>query len=436
MNNEVIPALIINILFLILFLLFSAFFSGTEAAFFSLNNLEREHLRIRSKTRWKHFVEWIFSNTDLLLVTLLTGNTLVNVFATDFFATTVIDKILEILKIPPDQLIFSFLTLSEFLSIIIMTMLILIFGEMLPKNIAVRHPLAFSWFSLLPLFLIEKILKPFTLVLNILQTKIVNKLSGRIHTKDNAELNHELLSLTVQIGYKEKILDKFELDLFESYIEFRNKTASEVMIPRTELTGIDISTSIEELFQITAKRKIDDSYYIYVYNKNFDHLLGYINIRDLLPYKYGLKTGNSITELIKPFYSIPESKKLTTLSKEMRETNQEIAHVIDEYGGTAGIVTFQHLIQDVFEYFYVPDLDEIVFVNDGWYQVPGSVDLYRVEELLHVTFPGEMRTLSGMLIDYLGEIPEAGRNITIGNVEFRINKVLKNKIVLLEMKKR
>lgn len=417
--------LVIYSLFLVLFLLLSAFFSGSETAFFSLNSLEREKLKsVRGK--WKEkIVLLFFQSPDRLLVTVLTGNMFVNVFATDYFTSTITEYVSS--QIP-------FID-SELFSILIMIPLILLFGEMTPKNVAVRHPLAFSRFSIIPLYVFHLLFFPITALLNIIRYKILKRIP--VKKKQDEYSKDTLISFAMKVGHKRGFINKYELDVLESYLEFRNKTAHDVMIPRTDISGVDVSTPIETLFNSISKEmeNILSESFIYVYKHDYDHLIGYIDTRDLLPIKYGIKQKVPIKTLVKPFYSIPESKNLSDLTRELREQNNEVALVIDEYGGTAGIVTFQNIITDLLDYFFTSEKDVITEISPGHYSLPGTVQTGTLEDFFNVEFNSENRTVSGMIMAHLGEIPASGTKIEVSGILFTVCKAGKTKIIQLQATK-
>ena len=150
--------------------------------------------------------------------------------------------------------------------------------------------------------------------------------------------------------------------------------------------------------------------------------------------KYGIKEQVCFKNLIKPFYSIPDSKNLSDLMRELREQNIEVALVIDEYGGTAGIVTFQNIITDLLDYFYTSERDAIREISPGRYSLPGTIETGTLQDIFNVQFLTDSRTVSGMIMEYLGEIPASGATIKISGIHFTVIKAGKTKIIELEAK--
>ncbi len=400
-------------------LLLSAYFSGSEAAFFSLSTLEQDSLKRRSNTKLARILSRIFSSPDDVLITLLTGNMFVNVFASSLGEAI-------------GERIFPFDT--ELFSIISMTVLLLIFGEMAPKNIAVRNAQVFSRFSALPLNSIYVLFTPLRWFFSLFN-RLVNLLLPHGDTGEQ-KVKHSVIRSAVQIGYKEGILDRSELDLVESFCDFREKQAEEVMTPRTEINGIDVSRRISGLIADTELMDASNGAALLpTFDQDLDHLVGYVAFRDLLPYKFGFKKDACLSEIIKPSLSVPSTKNCADLLTEMRESNSEMAVVIDEYGGTAGIITFKVLIEQLLGYFFPSVKDEIVELAAGAYSIPGHLKIEDLSELLEQEIASESRTVAGLIIDSLGEIPAAGTKLVIGDIDFTVKRISKTRILELEVRR-
>ena len=404
---------------LVTLLLLSAYFSGSEAAFFSLSALEQDSLKRRSGGRLSTILSRIFSSPDDILITLLTGNMFVNVFA-----SALAEAIGE--RIFPYE--------SELFSIISMTVLLLIFGEMAPKNLAVRNAQGFCRFSAVPLHYLYVLLSPLRWFFNLFN-RLVNILIPHRDT-EAAELKHSIIRSAVQIGYKEGILDRSELDLVESFCDFREKQAEEVMSPRTEITGIDVNRRVSEL--IRDSRTMDQACraaLLPAYDQDLDHLVGYIAFRDLLPYKYGFKADARLVEITKSSISVPATKNCADLLAEMRESNCEMAVVIDEYGGTAGVVTFHDLIEQLLGYFY-PSGDSLIDeLPEGGFRIAGQLKVEELSEILGQDIISESHTVAGLITDTLGEIPNVGTRVLIGGIQFTVKRISRTRILEVEVRR-
>ncbi len=400
-------------------LLLSAYFSGSEAAFFSLSTLEQDSLKRRSSSKLARILKRIFSSPDDILITLLTGNMFVNVFASSLG-----EAIGE--KVFPFE--------SELFSIISMTVLLLIFGEMAPKNIAIRNAQAFSRFSAVPANYLYVLFTPLRWFFSFFN-RLVNFLLPYGDAEEQ-QLKHSVIRSAVQIGYKEGILDRSELDLVESFCDFREKQAEEVMIPRTEISGIDVSRLISNLIADTELMDAsNDAALLPAFDQDLDHLVGYVAFRDLLPYKYGLKNDMRLSEITKPSISVPSSKNCADLLVEMRESNSEMAVVIDEYGGTAGVVAFRGLIEQLLGYFYPSAEKQIEELSADSFLIAGHLKIEDLSELLDQEILSHSRTVAGLIIDTLGEIPATGTKLMIQEVEFTVKRISKTRILELEVRR-
>ncbi len=407
--------MITQLISLALLLALSAFFSGSETAFFSLNHLEKEKLLSGARGARRKFIRRVLSSPGEMLITILTGNMVVNLF----FASLM------------DVTIRRFVTQNTWLySIAIGTLLVLIFGEMAPKNIAIKQSLHFFSYSSRPLMVIHKILTPVRFALTRIEHGIVSFVTSRLRT--DSEDTRDLISSTFRIGLQKGIIQKSEVSILESFLDFREKMAVDVMVPRTEIEAIDASTSVSRLLE-TVGPGLDGLFP--VYKEDVDHIIGYLNIRDLLPYRFGLDTPRkSLTSLIKDVHAVPESKNLMDLLREIMENRIEMALVIDEYGGTAGIVTFQNLVEDFLYFFYHPQ-EEFTRIGENTYIFPGNYDLDRAAEILDTSVDAESRTISGYIIEMLEDIPQKGRELRIDGLLFIVRAVSRRKILEVEVRK-
>ncbi len=407
-----------QIIILSLLLLCSAFFSGSETAFFSLSKLEQDSLKKRSSSMLKKIVARITSAPDALLITILTGNMVVNVFAS------------TLAEIMGDRF---FSHESELLSIISMTLIILLFGEMTPKNLAVRHSPAFARFSALPIYCLHILFTPVRWVFHGISDWIISFIPGEV--SQIKEKKDTLILSAVQQGFRRGILNSSELSLFESFFSFKEKLASDVMVPRTALKGVNINSTTGDLLQgLTGGQVPLIGSYIIGYEKDMDHLEGYIDMKDLLNFKYGLKEPAGLKEIVKPLYTIPESKDLPELMMEMRNMNAEIAQVVDEYGGTAGIITFQNMVESLLGHFYRDEKDGIEKIEEHRYIIPANMEIEALARLFDIELQADVRTVAGLIFLKLGDIPEQGTRIEYGKLEFTILSIARNKILKVEVK--
>jgi putative hemolysin len=407
--------MITQLILLAVLLAFSAFFSGSETAFFSLNHLEKEKLLSGSKGSRRKFIARILSAPADILITILTGNMVVNLF----FASTM------------DVVIGELVGEHAWLySIVIGTVLVLILGEMTPKNVAIRRSLSFFSFSSPILMVIHRVLTPVRFVLKKIEHGVISFVTSKF--KPNTDDGRDLISSTFRIGLQKGIIHKSELSILESFLDFREKTAEDVMVPRTELRAVEVSTTLTDLLDNVEPDGYDAL--IPIYRDDIDHIAGYINIRDILPFRFGLDTRKTLSSVVKNVHPVPESKNLMELLREIMENRCEMALVLDEYGGTSGIVTYQTLVEDFLYFIYHPR-EEFRRIGDERYVFPGNFDLDRAAEVLNTDISGESRTISGYIIEVLEDIPQKGKELRVDDLLFIVRAVSRRKILEVEVRR-
>lgn len=412
-------ALLLQLIAFPILLFLSAFFSGSETAYFSLNSLERDQLLKGSTGKTKTFINILFNRPDDILVTVLIGNMIVNVFA-----TAISESFGDIL----------FEEAAEIISISVMTGILLIVGEMTPKNIAIRHSLKYSLFSSMFLRYIRVFFKPLVVFLNWVKNVLIGGYSRKTHIAKPV-IGGAVLS-AIKIGYQNGKIQKNELNLLESFINLHQKTACEVMTPRIELRGFDTSTLLSEVFssEFILQGRKNDAYRI-VYDDDIDHVVGYIKRTDLLAAKSGGAELHRVSEIMRSIYAVPDGKIITELLSEMNDEDTEVAVVIGEYGGTAGVITYQTIVEELFEDFFPHIQDSIRYIGAGYYRVSGTTEIEEINEFFDCSFISERRTVAGLLMDVVEDIPEKGKTVRIDDFSFTIDSVKRNRITDIRVKK-
>ena len=210
-------------------------------------------------------------------------------------------------------------------------------------------------------------------------------------------------------------------------------------VPIIRMTNVSLQPgewTLDDLIADTELTEIPDGRSLVpVFDQDLDHLVGYLALRDLLPYKYGLKSGIRLVEIVKFAISVPSTKNCADLLVEMRESNSEMAVVIDEYGGTAGIVTFRALVEQLLGYFYPSAEKDFEELAPDRYKISGHFKIEELAELLEQEIASDSRTVAGLIIERLGEIPAVGTKLVVDLLEFTVVKISKNRILELEARK-
>jgi CBS domain containing-hemolysin-like protein len=408
-------SLVLQISLMAILLTFSAFFSGSETALFSLNSLEKDSLRRNTTGKRSVFVQLLFSQPDEILVTILTGNMFVNILSSSI-AGAVGDRI--------------FSKASEVLSIICMTLILLIFGEMTPKNFAIRHSLRFANFSTSILRFIHSAIKPVTFPLRKIRHTVLSVFPGD-RGKEIAGEGNTVLS-AIRMGYKSNAIDESELKLLERFFRFRQKVAADLMVPRVKVHPVDSSITISTLIELISSGSLGNyTGLIPVFEKNIDHLTGYVRRIDLVSQRFK-RENRQLSEISKPIHAVPAGKRLPELLEEMGNLGTEMAVVVDRYGGTVGILSFPLLVSYLFQ--DLPRNHELAIkkTGDHSFLIDGHAEIDEVASVLNIELSGTNRTIAGMLLDEFERIPEIGQETVREGYIFRVAGVTDRSITLVE----
>ncbi len=401
---------------LLVLLVCSAMVSGSEVAYFSLSPGDVKTLEENPSVSHKRVIE-LLSKPSRLLATILISNNLVNI------GIIVISAFILGNIFTADNELLEFV-----IEVVVVTAIILLFGEVIPKIYAASNPLRMALFMASPLSAISKIFSPLSGVLVHGSNFLSKNLRRTNHNNDVSfdELEHAL-ELT-----RDQETTKEEHRILEGIVKFGNIEVRQIMRPRTETTAFDIKTSYETLI----KGILESGYSrIPIIKESFDEVVGTLYLKDLLP--YADRSNFKWQTLVRnPFY-IPENKKLDDLLKEFQEKKIHLAIVVDEYGGTSGIVTLEDVIEeivgDITDEF---DDEEIVYsrLDDHNYIFEGKtllVDLYRILEIDEAPFEthkGEADSLAGFILELAGKIPKKNERIHFEHYTFTIDAADKRKI--------
>lgn len=412
-----------SVLIIIFCILFSAYFSATETAFSSLNRIRIKNLAEKGDKRAKLVLD-LLENFDSLLSTILIGNNIVNI-ACASVATMLFVKILGEEH-------------GASVSTIVITIVVLVFGEVSPKSIAKENPERFAMFAAPFLNLLCIILTPF----NFLFRQWKKLLSKIFHTDNDYSMTEEELLTIVEEAEQEGRIDEQESSLIRSAIEFSEQEAIDILTPRIDIVGVSSEATKEEIASVFTETNYSR---LPVYKETMDHIIGIIYQKDFYNMVYG-KEGE-IDSIIRPAMYITESKKIGELLKELQYKKSHIAIVLDEYGGTTGIVTLEDILEElVGEIWDEHDevINEIEKVSEAEYIVHGSTNLEDLFEILDMGMKideeveeMEVVTVSGWVMEVLGRIPSEGdvgtwQNLEISVLEMDENRVEKIKLVIKE----
>lgn len=415
-------------IFSFIFLLFgSGFFSGSEVAFFSLDKKKVEK-HFKNNPFILHHLITIISFPRRLLVTILIGNTLINV-ALSIIAVSLAFDIASV---------FNFnLNLVITFQIILTTVLLLLFSELLPKMLASKSTYQFAKFATIPIYFISSILYPISEFITELIKILINKIK---FDKSKSALTTEEFSELATLSTERGTINENEKEIINSIVEFRETNVSEIMTPRVDIVAIPETKSIDEVIKIICESGHSR---IPVYRDNIDTITGVVFAKDLLKFTNNdeSKKQIKISSLVKKVLFVPESKKIGELLQEFQTKKNHLAIVVDEYGGTAGLITLEDIIEEVIgdiwdEYDkaekYIQQLAENKFL------VNGNILLEDLASDLDINFIDEndpdIDTLAGFVLKISGEIPKEGDSFIYKDFRITVKQLDKKRIrkVLIE----
>ena len=421
-------SLLLQIVIIIILTGINAFFSSAEMAIVSLNKNKLKIL-IEEGNKKAILLDNLLKEPSKFLSTIQVGITLASFFASASAATGLSQFLSEALK--PLNIPYSS-QISMILITFILSYVTLVFGELIPKRIALRNSENIALSSVGVIVFISTIFSPFVKFLTFSTNLVLTILRMKEDNIEEKVSKEELRSL-VEVGKEHGVINETEQEMIENIIEFDEKIAREIMIPRTKVFLIDKNISIHELFE---NKEIGKYSRIPVYENEADNIIGILLTKDLMmeAYKKGFD-DIKISDLVQEAYFVPETKNVNELFNEMQLEKKHITILIDEYGGFSGIVTLEDLIEEVMgnidDEFDDEDLS-IHQISKNKYLVNGDVSLYDLNDNFHFELESKYYdTLSGILIENLGYIPEDNENIepiTINGVVFKPQRVRNKKI--------
>ena len=314
---------------------------------------------------------------------------------------------------------------------VVVTFVLLIFCEISPKILAVRRSENFCQRVSLPISIISVILSPISIFLS----NTVEFLTGRLNLKERFEeralVGNELDAL-LKLGQEQGELEADEREMIHSIFEFGETEVREVMVPRTDMVCVDANTKIEELIGLVKSQGYTR---IPVYDDNIDNIRGIIHAKDLLPLMSSAsKTNASLLSLARPCYFVPESKKINELFREFQNEKLHMAIVVDEYGGTAGLVTLEDVIEEIvgeIQDEYDKEAPLFQWVDDHTLLVDAKIGIDELNEVIDIQLPNEegYESLGGFILDSMGYVPHQEEAISYGHFDLLIKRVEKNRIL-------
>ncbi len=397
-------------------LLFSAFFSGSEIAYFSLSKKDIESIEDDAK---RDRVEHLLEQPEKLLATILIGNNLVNIM------------IVIVLNYAMNE-IFDLSGVANFLvQTVILTFLILLFGEVIPKLFATNNNVKIATLAAAPLQVMSVIFSPLSRLM-VKSMGFVRKAVG----KRADEISTEDLTNALQMS---DVKSEDEKDWLEGILKFGDKTVSEIMTPRIDIVDLDIEESFDEVIKCI----VDNGYSrMPVYEDNPDNIKGVLYAKDILPYIDKQDSDFKWQKLLRPVYFVPESRMIDDLLEDFRKKKIHLAVVVDEFGCTQGLATMEDVLEEIVgdiddeydteEKFYTKE-NEDTFIFDAKTSIADFLDVTEVDERHFAKYTDEAESIAGLLLNIKGDFLQEKEKITCGPCDFTVLKVKKYRIAKVKV---
>lgn len=427
-------SIIWDIIIILLLILINAFFSAAELAIFALSKAKLSHEADEGDEKAKVLLK-VLSEPNKFLATIQVGITLSGFLASAIATasiSTYLGKYLKLLNVPGSGQI-AILIVTFFLSYFT-----LVFGELIPKRIALSHAESLSRTSIKPIMIVANLTLPFVNFLSLSTNFFVKIFHINVNRESSGDkMSEEELRVMIDVGEEKGVINKTEKEMIDGIFDFDDTLVKEIMTPRTNVFAVDVNTPPEEIMD-----RITEEHYsrIPVYQDDTDNIIGILYVKDLFPYiKNNQLSKVNIRNIMRAPYFVPETKNTDTLFKELQSTKNHVAILIDEYGGFSGIVTIEDLIEEVMGNIFdeYDESDEAIKkVDNNTYVVSGLCSIDDFNEKFEMELPSEnIDTIGGFVMNLLGSIPkdDFDKTIQYKNITFKIEKVAEKRIEKLKV---
>lgn len=419
-------SLTLQVVFIVLGLLFSALFSGSEVAFFSLANQQDKLTEGDLEGTADHLIIKMLERPRRLLATILIGNTFANIVAS-VLAAVVTGNLVAYFGLPE--------LLIYLLEIIVLTFMILILSEITPKIIAINNPLQASRRLSRFIYVLFKVFTPLSSIIANSTLSLEERLP-----KPNSKMTSEDIMTMAEVSEQEGSIRSDEREIIENVIEFGSTTVREIMTSRVNIVAISTSDSLDEVLTLIREKGLSR---MPIYENDLDNILGVIHSKDVLPYINSdiERTTINWRTIARKALFIPATKKLDDLLRDFQQEKTHIAMVVDEYGGTEGLVTLDDILEEIVgdisdEY---DEMEERLYTKfkSGVYIFDARIDLDDMEEILSCDLTSdddEYETLGGLIYHLTERIPNVGERVYYRNLELTIHSVRNNRVKKLRVR--
>jgi putative hemolysin len=429
-------SIFLDLIVIFFLILLNGFFAGAEISIISIRSsllkalIEKGDPRAGILTKFK-------TNPDRFFATVQIGVTIVGTVASAYGGVTLVPHVVPMINRIPFPIVQE---LSYEIAFVLLVFGIsytsLVLGELVPKSIALHYSQRFALFVAFPLHFFSLIFSSFTRVLTMSSNLILKPFKDRTSFSETRLLAEEIRHL-LEEGVKAGTIESIEHEIIENVLEVNETSAREIMIPRVDIDAVPVDADEEHI------NKLIDFYYsrIPVYSSSLDHVIGILHIKDVM--RVMARKGKIVlSELVRPAYFVPETMKIGNILQEMQKRKSHMAIVVDEYGGTAGLLTMEDIleeiigeIQDVTEY---PDSEDVSSLPDGSFMVSGSCSISDFNEAFDNDLPesDSYTSVAGYIIEVTGRFPEVGEITETNDYEFELVKRVRQKLVQFLVRKK
>ncbi len=401
-------------------IILSGLFSASETALTAFKSTDLEEIENINPKKAKLLKKWLTKPNEILTAILL-GNNIVNILASSI-ATIVTMQILG--SGPQSGNAVAIATVS-------MTVVVLIFGEITPKIVAKTYSRKVSSAVIGPIYLLSIIALPIIKLLMVV-TKIISRMMGVDIKHENLMITEEEIKSYINVGEAEGIIEEEEREMIHSIIEFGDTTAKEVMTPRTSVFMLDAESTIDEVWD-----EIIESGYsrIPVYGEDLDEILGILYVKDLMSLAKKGNTNIPVKNVLREAYFVPDTKSIVEILDEFRSKQVHMAIILDEYGGTVGVLTIEDLIEEIIgeikDEYDLHEEDEIEKVGEFKYKVDARINIEDLNKELEIGIPEseDYESLGGYILDILGRVAEVDDIVSLDGVTMKVLEVDKTRVV-------
>jgi putative hemolysin len=407
------------LLFVLLFL--SAFFSASETALSSLFELRIRHLLKTSKGKRAKALEHLLREPNDFITALVLCNNLVNVGASAL-ATLLFLRIL-----PAETPAY----LTGIVTTVVMTTALLLIGEVTPKNLAKNRPEAIGLKVVVPVWYLTRSLLPLVRALRATSTGLVRPFGVDLLVREGPPITRDQFLSLIEVAEERGAITTQFAEMMRRILALDQTTADEVMVPRTEIKAIEVSTPIPEVIEFIVR----DGHSRYpVYRERLDQVIGILHAKDLLAHARSGNAPSSLASLLRPVIFVPTTKPVSALLREFQQERAHMAVVVDEYGGVAGLVTLEDVLEEIVgeiedEYDRRRQRTLIRRLSQTEALVDGDTEIRRLNRTLGLSLPEEEAvTIAGLILETLGDIPEPGTKLRFGSVEITVEEATEREI--------